>query len=151
MTLNFLVRPANVKNRKRVGRGVGSGTGETAGRGHKGQGARSGVSINGFEGGQTPIYRRLPKIGFTSRKKLLSDSYVMNINDLLEAFEKGSLNKSEVIDIDILKKARIVKSEKKIKLIGKAAIDFPIKIKLNQITKGAQESIESANGTVERV
>ncbi|QEK38193.1 50S ribosomal protein L15 [Candidatus Cytomitobacter indipagum] len=150
MTLN-LIKPSNIKNRKRVGRGIGSGTGKTAGAGHKGQCARSGVSINGFEGGQTPIYRRLPKIGFTSWKKVNDNTYILNIHDLLFAFQKGTLNKSDTIDMDVLKKAKIVKSEKKVKLIGKSKIDFPIKIKLNSITSGAQESIESANGVVEKI
>ncbi|QEK38723.1 50S ribosomal protein L15 [Candidatus Cytomitobacter primus] len=150
MILN-LIKPSNMKNRKRVGRGIGSGTGKTSGAGHKGQCARSGVSIKGFEGGQTPLYRRLPKIGFTSRKKTLDNTYTMNLRDLLFAFEKGILNKNETVSLESLKAVKIAKSEDKLKLIGKGSITFPIKIKLNSITSGAKSSIESANGAVEGI
>ncbi len=147
----LLVRPSNLKNRKRVGRGIGSGTGKTSGAGHKGQKARSGVSIQGFEGGQTPIYRRLPKVGFTSRKKLLDNTYVMTVRDLVEALNKGIVKKDEEINLAALKAAKIVKSEDKLKIIGTADVSFPITVKVNGITKGAKSSIEVSGGSVKAI
>ncbi len=150
MILN-LVKPSNMKPRKRVGRGIGSGTGKTAGSGHNGQCSRSGASIKGFEGGQTPLYRRLPKVGFTSRKKIMDKTYVLKIDDLLAAFEKGLLNKKEEVNIEVLKKVKIVKSDKELKLIGSSKIDFPIIISLDKITAGAKSAVESAGGSVKGV
>jgi len=137
--------PANGsrKNRKRVGRGIGSGSGKTAGKGSKGHKSRTGEgSRPGFEGGQMPIQRRLPKRGFTNvfRKKIA----VINISDLSK-FESGS-----VVDEISLVNVGLVKGKRDgIKLLGKGEIAYPLTIKLSSISKGAGEKIKAAGGTIE--
>ncbi len=132
------------KNRKRVGRGVGSGFGKTAGRGYKGQNSRSGGGVRpGFEGGQMPIHRRLPKRGFTNifRKKIVA----VNISQLAAFFEKGS-----VIGEKELVAAGLVSGKKDgIKLLANGEIDFPLTIKIDKASKEAIRKIESAGGSVE--
>jgi large subunit ribosomal protein L15 len=131
------------KNRKRVGRGVGSGHGRTSCRGHKGQKARSGGTIvPGFEGGQMPLQRRLPKRGFTNifRKEVA----VVNLKDL-NRFES-----SAVVDLEALKSAGLVrKSEGGVKVLGKGHLDRPLTVKVDQVSKTAKGKIESAGGKVE--
>ena len=143
MYLNTLV-PAigSKKNAVRVGRGIGSGLGKTAGRGHKGQKARSGGyhKIN-FEGGQMPIQRRLPKMGFKSQKSKSRDelnlSYVATLG-------------LEEISLDILRSLDIIQHKiKKVKLIGTAEIKQPITFKGLEVTKAARTAIESAGGRIE--
>ena len=133
------------KSNKRLGRGVGSGWGKTAGRGSKGYNSRSGGGVRpGYEGGQMPIQRRLPKRGFTNvfKKKI----EVINLRDLL-AFESGSL-----VDEAALVKAGLVKGRKDgIKLLGHGEIRVALNIKLNQISKNARKKIEAAGGRVEVV
>jgi len=133
------------KSNKRLGRGVGSGWGKTAGRGSKGYNSRSGGGVRpGYEGGQMPIQRRLPKRGFTNvfRKKI----EVINLRDLL-AFEGGSL-----VDEAVLVKAGLVKGRKDgIKLLGNGEIRVALNVKLNQISKNARKKIEAAGGSVEVV
>ena len=133
------------KSDKRLGRGVGSGWGKTAGRGTKGYNSRSGGGVRpGYEGGQMPIQRRLPKRGFTNifRKKIA----VINLRDLL-AFENGSL-----VDEAALVKAGLVKGQKDgIKLLGHGEIQVALNVKLNQVSKSAREKIEAAGGSVEVV
>lgn len=131
------------KARKRLGRGVGSGTGTTAGRGTKGQNSRSGGRVRpGYEGGQMPIHRRLPKRGFTNIFK--KHFAVVNIRDLAK-FESGS-----VVDEVALVRSGLVKGRRNgIKLLGKGDIDYPLTIKLDRISKSAREKIESAGGSVE--
>jgi len=133
------------KSNKRLGRGVGSGWGKTAGRGSKGYNSRSGGGVRpGYEGGQMPIQRRLPKRGFTNvfRKKI----EVINLRDLL-AFESGSL-----VDEAALVKAGLVKGQKDgIKLLGNGEIRVALNVKLNQISKNARKKIEAAGGSVEVV
>ena len=128
---------------KRLGRGVGSGRGKTAGRGTKGLNARSGGGASpGYEGGQMPLQRRLPKRGFTNifKKKIV----VINIRDLAQ-FEKGS-----VVDAAALIRAGVVKGSKDgIKLLGLGEITYPLDVKVNQISKSAREKIEAAGGNVE--
>lgn len=129
--------------RKRLGRGVGSGTGKTAGRGSKGLKSRSGGSVRpGFEGGQMPIHRRLPKRGFTN---IFKKQFVeINIRDLLK-FESGSL-----VDKGVLIQEGLVRGRNDgIVLLGKGDISIPLTIKVNRISKGAREKIEGAGGTVE--
>jgi large subunit ribosomal protein L15 len=131
------------KARKRIGRGVASGSGKTAGRGTKGHNARSGGGVRpGFEGGQMPIHRRLPKRGFTNIfKKTLA---VVNIKDL------ARFDKDEVIDEAALVRAGLVKGKRDgIKLLGQGEIDFPITVKVNHLSKTAQQKIEAAGGSVE--
>jgi large subunit ribosomal protein L15 len=131
------------KKRKRVGRGVGSGHGKTACRGHKGQKARSGGSIApGFEGGQMPIQRRLPKRGFTNPFK--KEYALINLKDLKE-FEPNAS-----IDIQIMKEHGLVKNVKDgIKLLGEGEISRPLVLKVNRASKSARTKIEAAGGTIE--
>ena len=129
--------------RKRPGRGVGSGKGKTAGRGTKGHNSRSGGGVRpGFEGGQMPIHRRLPKRGFTNifKKKIA----VINIRDL-SRFEKGSM-----VDEDALFDSGLVKGKMdSIKLLGQGEIKIPLTIRLNSVSKNAMEKILAAGGNVE--
>jgi large subunit ribosomal protein L15 len=133
------------KSNNRLGRGVGSGWGKTAGRGNKGYNSRSGGGVRpGYEGGQMPIQRRLPKRGFTNifRKKIA----VINLRDLL-AFESGSL-----VDEAELVKAGLVKGQKDgVKLLGHGEIRVALNVKLNHVSKSAREKIEAAGGSVEVV
>ena len=144
MKLHELSPPAKSrKTNKRLGRGVGSGWGKTAGRGTKGYNSRSGGGVRpGYEGGQMPIQRRLPKRGFTNifRKKIA----IINLRDL-HAFESGSL-----VDEAALMKAGLVKGPKDgIKLLGHGEIRVALDVKLNQVSKSAREKIEAAGGSVE--
>ena len=131
------------KASKRLGRGVGSGTGKTAGRGTKGYNSRSGGGVRpGYEGGQMPLQRRLPKRGFTNIFK--KNIAVINVRDLAR-FENGS-----VIDADALIQAGLVKGKRDgIKLLGHGEIQFALDVKVNQISKSAREKIEAAGGKVE--
>jgi large subunit ribosomal protein L15 len=128
---------------KRVGRGVGSGWGKTAGRGNKGLKARSGGSVRpGFEGGQMPLHRRLPKRGFTNIfKKAIA---VVNVSDL-SRFEQGA-----VVDEAALVRSGLVKGKNDgIKLLGRGDIDISLTVKLNAVSRSAKTKIEAAGGTVE--
>jgi large subunit ribosomal protein L15 len=128
---------------KRVGRGVASGTGKTAGRGTKGYNSRSGGGVRpGYEGGQMPLQRRLPKRGFTNIFK--KNIAVVNIRDLAK-FEKGT-----VVDAEALVQAGLVKGKRDgVKLLGQGEIKYPLNVKVNQISKSAREKIEAAGGKVE--
>jgi large subunit ribosomal protein L15 len=130
------------KDRKRVGRGIGSGYGKTAGRGHKGQKARSGGYHKvGFEGGQMPLQRRLPKRGFSSR--------TARYNAEVRLYQLQVM-KAEVIDMDLLKSEGIVGHDtKKVKIINTGELDRAITVKGLAVTKGAQAVIEAAGGKVE--
>jgi len=139
------LKPAagSTKDRKRIGRGVGSGWGKTAGRGSKGQNARSGGGVRpGYEGGQMPIHRRLPKRGFTNIfKKIMA---VVNVNDL-SRFESGA-----VVDEATLVRSGLVKGRMDgIKLLGQGEIDIALTVKINAISRSAKAKIEAAGGTVE--
>lgn len=143
MRLNYLSVNKNFKKkRKRVGRGIGSGLGKTCGRGHKGQKSRSGKKLRrGFEGGQMPLYRRLPKFGFNSQKKIFKKE--INLSDLNKIEEK-------IINLKILKKHKLInKKTKLVKIILSGKIKKPIKIEKIKITKGAKKAIELCGGTVE--
>jgi large subunit ribosomal protein L15 len=135
------------KNRKRVGRGIGSGTGKTAGKGHKGQKARAGVAIKGFEGGQMPLHRRLPKYGFTSpnRKNYAS----VGIDIIQSAIDAGKIDPKKQINAEVLKLARVIKKAKDgVKLLGNGSITSNIDIEVTALTASAKESIEKAGGKV---
>ena len=133
------------KKKKRLGRGVGSGTGKTAGRGTKGHNSRSGGGVRpGFEGGQMPIHRRLPKRGFANifRKKIIE----INIRDL-SRFESGS-----TVDEAALIRMGLVKGKRDgIKLLGLGEINYPLQIKINRVSENARKKIESAGGSIEVV
>ena len=144
MKLNELLPPEGSRGtRKRLGRGVGSGKGKTAGRGTKGHNSRSGGGVRpGFEGGQMPLHRRLPKRGFSNifKKKIA----VINIRDL-ERFESGS-----IVDEAALIRAGLVKGRRDgIKLLGQGEIKNPLTIKVNGVSKNAREKIIAAGGNVE--
>lgn len=144
MKLNELSPSKGSKSsRKRLGRGPGSGTGKTSGRGHKGHKARSGGGVRpGFEGGQMPIHRRLPKVGFTNIFK--KEFAIVNIRDLLKC-ESGS-----TVDEALLVRSGIVKGRRDgIKLLAQGDINFPLTIKVNRASNGAREKIEKAGGKVE--
>jgi large subunit ribosomal protein L15 len=139
------LKPAigSTKNRKRIGRGAGSGTGKTSGKGHKGQNARSGGGIKaGFEGGQMPLQRRLPKRGFTSLNKKVYA--LVNLHDL-ELFEAGS-----VVDMAALGQAGLVKKVGDgIKILGDGELTKALTVKAHKFSKSAQERIEAAGGKAE--
>ena len=131
----------------RVGRGIGSGKGKTSGRGVKGQKSRSGVAIKSFEGGQMPLYRRLPKRGFNPLKK--EKIAVMNLNKIQNLVESKKINESEQININTLKKANILgKTYKKIKILGSGEIKSKINITADFISKAAKEKLEKAGGVI---
>ena len=130
------------KKRKRVGRGEGSGWGKTSGRGTKGQNSRSGGGVSvGFEGGQMPLQRRIPKRGFTN---IFRKQYeVINIKDLMR-FDSG-----ETVDTDTLLKSGLIKKAGDVKLLANGDISHPINIIVNNASRAAKEKIESAGGKVE--
>ena len=118
MKLNQITKSATNKPKKRIGRGIGSGKGKTSGSGHKGQKARSGVAIHGFEGGQMPLYRRLPKFGFKNFTQ--KNYYELNLSSLQKLIDKNSLQDNEIINIDLLKKLQVLKKKdrKLLKILG---------------------------------
>lgn len=142
--LNRLKAPRGaVKKRTRVGRGEGSGLGKTSGKGHKGQKARTGGSTKlGYEGGQTPLHRRLPKRGFTNKFKKIYN--IVNV-ERLSAFNKG-----DVVDRDALLKKGIVKNIRDgIKILGDGEIKASLTVKADKFTDVARKKIEAAGGKVE--
>jgi large subunit ribosomal protein L15 len=135
------------KNRKRVGRGIGSGKGKTAGRGHKGQKSRSGVSLLGFEGGQMPLYRRLPKRGF--KNPFSKDFSEINLGKLQVAIDTGKIDGKKVINYNILQQAGIVrKSKDGLKLLGKGEFKAKVTIEVSGASKEATAAIEKVGGKV---
>ncbi len=135
------------QNRKRIGRGNGSGTGKTSGKGHKGQKARSGVSIKGFEGGQMPLHRRLPKRGFNNifRKAFR----VVNLGRLQEAVDAGRLDASKVVDAAAIVAAGVVKNPRDgIRVLAKGELKAKLDIAAAGASKAAIEAVEKAGGTV---
>lgn len=143
MRLNTLQpAPGSKSDRKRVGRGIGSGLGKTCGRGHKGQKSRSGGFHKvGFEGGQMPLQRRLPKVGFVSRVSLVTAE--VRLGELAKV-------EGELVDLDSLKKAGLVaKSMKRAKIFASGEITRAVNVKGVSVTKGAKAAIEAAGGSVE--
>lgn len=143
MKLNTLSpAPGSIKNRKRVGRGIGSGVGKTGGRGHKGLKSRSGGSVKpGFEGGQMPLQKRLPKFGFTSR--------IGRVSDQVRLAELAKVD-AEVIDLAALKAARLVsKQALQAKVFVSGELKKAVTLKGVSATKGAREAIEAAGGKIE--
>jgi large subunit ribosomal protein L15 len=130
------------KKRRRIGRGEGSGRGGTAGKGTKGQNARSGGGVHlGFEGGQMPLHRRVPKRGFTNVFKKRYE--ILNIKDL-SSFQSG-----DTVDRDVLRKAGLLHKRWAVKLLGAGDISHPLTIRVDKVSQGARQKIESAGGTVE--
>ena len=131
----------------RPGRGIGSGKGKTSGRGHKGQKSRRGVAIKSFEGGQMPLYRRLPKRGFKPIKKNLIA--IFNINNLQKFIDSKKINNSETIDLNLLKKLKLVnKGIKKIKILGNGQIKDKINLEVDFISKSVKDKLSKSGSTV---
>ena len=139
---------SQVKIKKmRVGRGIGSGKGKTSGRGVKGQKSRSGVAIKSFEGGQMPLYRRLPKRGFNQFKK--NKVGFINLDKIQKLFDENKINSEIKIDINILKKLNVIsKKYNKIKILGNGEIKKKIEINADYISKSAQEKLKKIGATV---
>ena len=137
----------STRSPKRIGRGIGSGKGKTSGKGHKGQKSRSGVSIKGFEGGQMPIHRRLPKRGFTNINKI---NYTeLNLGNIQKLIDGKKINPNKIINYKTLFDLGLVKSKKaKIKLLGKGDIKVKIDIEVSAFSKSAKDSIEKIGGSV---
>ena len=137
----------STKTRKRIGRGIGSGTGKTSGKGHKGQKSRSGVSIKGFEGGQMPIHRRLPKRGF---KNINRTNYTeLNLNNIQKLIDVKKIDPKKIISYKTLVDLGLVKSNKaKIKLLGNGDIKVKIDIEVSAFSKSAKDNIEKIGGTL---
>ena len=132
--------------KKRIGRGIGSGKGKTSGRGVKGQKSRSGVAIKSFEGGQMPLYRRLPKRGFNPIKK--NTIAIINLNKIQMLFDNKKVN-SEKIDINLLKKINVIgKNYSKIKILGAGEVKNKIELYADFASKSAQEKITKAGGSI---
>ena len=151
MKLNEISDNQNaVKNRKRIGRGIGSGTGKTSGQGHKGQKARSGVAIKGFEGGQMPIHRRLPKRGFKNIFRV--ESAEINLGKIESLISEKKIDPKELINADVLLKNGIIKKiNQKIKLLGKGLLKTKIDIEVTASSGSAKTAVEKTGGTVKIV
>ena len=139
VSLNNLTSKGTAKNRKRVGRGIGSGLGKTAGRGHKGQKSRSGGSIaRGFEGGQMPLQQRLPKFGFSSR-----------VNNALKELNLRDVAHLDLVNMDTLREHKVIgKSVEKVKIFGEFELTKAVSVEGIKVSKGAKASIEKAGGKV---
>ena len=145
MQLNTLVK--NNKKKIRVGRGIGSGKGKTSSRGHKGQKSRSGVAIKSFEGGQMPLYRRLPKRGFKTLKK--DNTAILNLSKIQSMIDKVKNNLKSNIDLKILKEKNLInKKYLKLKILGTGEIKKNIEISAHFASKQALKKIEKVGGKI---
>ena len=145
MEFNSLIK--NNKKKIRVGRGIGSGKGKTSSRGHKGQKSRSGVAIKSFEGGQMPLYRRLPKRGFKSLNK--SNTAVLNLSKIQNIIDKSKNDIKNSLDIKILKEKKLIsKKFIKLKILGTGEIKKKIEIAAHSASKQALSKIEKAGGKI---
>jgi large subunit ribosomal protein L15 len=137
----------STKNRKRVGRGIGSGSGKTGGRGVKGQKARSGVAINGFEGGQMPIYRRLPKRGFNNI--FSSDFAIVSVGRVQAAIDAGKLDGKATVDAAALKAAGVIRRVKDgVRILADGELTGKVTFEVAGASKPAIEKIEKAGGSI---
>ena len=135
------------KNKKRLGRGIGSTKGKTCGRGHKGQKSRSGVAIKSFEGGQMPLYRRLPKRGFKSVKS--KDIAWINLSKIQDTINKKKILLNTIINLQNLQKLNLINNKyRKLKLLGSGDIRNKFDVEVNFISKSAKEKIEKSGGKV---
>ncbi len=145
MNLNNLIKTN--KKKVRLGRGIGSGKGKTSARGHKGQKSRSGVAIKSFEGGQMPLYRRLPKRGFKSLTR--NDTAVLNLNRIQSMIDKPSNELKNILDLKILKEKKLVnKKYLKLKILGSGEIKKNLEISAHYVSKQALSKIEKAGGKI---
>ena len=136
------------KSKMRVGRGIGSGKGKTSGRGVKGQKSRSGVAIKSFEGGQMPLYRRLPKRGFNpiSTKQIA----ILNLEKIQSFIDKKTIKTSDILNSDLLKKLKIInKNSTKLKILGTGEIKDKINIEANLASKSAVDKLEKIGGSIQ--
>ena len=147
--MTFLNNLSQVKTKKkRVGRGIGSGKGKTSGRGHKGQKSRSGVAIKSFEGGQMPLYRRLPKRGFNPIKK--NKIGKINLGKIQYFVEQKSINNSDNINLEFLKKLKVInKNFDKLKILGFGEIKQKINIEADFFSKSAKDKLEKIGATIQ--
>jgi len=139
---------SQVKIKKlRVGRGIGSGKGKTSGRGVKGQKSRSGVAIKSFEGGQMPLYRRLPKRGFNPIKK--EKIATLNLDQIQKLLDSKKINKDDNLNIETLKKIKILsKSDDKLKILGSGEIKVKVNLNVDFVSKSAKEKLQKVGATV---
>ena len=136
------------KSKIRVGRGIGSGKGKTSGRGVKGQKSRSGVAIKSFEGGQMPLYRRLPKRGFNSISK--ETIAILNLEKIQFYIEKKNIDPNKTLNSDLLKKLKLInKNSKKLKILGSGEIKDKINIEADLASKSALEKLEKIGGSIQ--
>ena len=136
------------KPKMRVGRGIGSGKGKTSGRGVKGQKSRSGVAIKSFEGGQMPLYRRLPKRGFNPISS--HDIAILNLQKIQSFIDKKSIKISDVLNSDLLKKLKLInKNSKKLKILGTGEIKEKINIQADLASKSALKKLEKVGGSIQ--
>ena len=146
MKLNSL-KTNNYKSKKRLGRGIGSTKGKTSGRGHKGQKSRSGVAIKSFEGGQMPLYRRLPKRGFKSFKG--KNLAIINLSKIQNIIDKKKELMNNKINLSNLQKSKIINSKyDKLKLLGGGELKSKFDIEVNFVSKSAKEKVEKKGGKV---
>ena len=137
-----------IRKKIRVGRGIGSGKGKTSGRGVKGQKSRSGVAIKSFEGGQMPLYRRLPKRGFNPLKK--ENIAILNLDKIQSYIDKKSINTSELLNSNLLKKLKLInKNSSKLKILGAGEIKNKINIEADLASKSAVEKLEKIGGSIQ--
>ena len=136
------------KTKIRVGRGIGSGKGKTSGRGVKGQKSRSGVAIKSFEGGQMPLYRRLPKRGFNSINK--NNIAIINLNKIQSFIDKKNIKTTDILNSDLLKKLKLInKNSNKLKILGTGDIKNKINIEADLASKSAIEKLEKIGGSIQ--
>ena len=146
MELNSLARLN--KKKIRVGRGIGSGKGKTSSRGHKGQKSRSGVSIKSFEGGQMPLYRRLPKRGFNPILK--NNIAILNLNKIQSYIDKKNIKTSDLLNSELLKKLKLInKNSNKLKILGSGEIKDKINIEADLASKSAIQKLEKIGGSIQ--
>ena len=148
MKLNEISDNAGARRgRMRIGRGIGSGKGKTGGRGGKGQTARTGVRIKGFEGGQMPLHRRLPKRGFNNIFALKLN--VVNLDRIQAAIDRGALDASEIVDVEALVRGGVLRRAKDgVRLLGRGGIKVPMQFAVHGASKSAIATVEKAGGTV---
>ena len=148
MKLNSIVDKASIKKPKRVGRGIGSGTGKTSGAGHKGQKSRSGVAIKGFEGGQMPLHRRLPKRGFKNRFR--TEYSVINIGDIDKAISDKKIDSKKIITNEDFFNAGLIRNKNVlVKILGNGKTNHSLNLKVDKASKSAIKLISDKKGKID--
>ena len=148
MKLNTIVDKASIKKPKRVGRGIGSGTGKTSGAGHKGQKSRSGVAIKGFEGGQMPLHRRLPKRGFKNRFR--TEYSIINIGDIDKAISDKKIDKKKIITNEDFFNAGLIRNKNVlVKVLGNGKTNHSLNLKVDKASQSAIKIISDKKGKID--